>query len=87
MNYVPEPTQVEPSYTCDPQRRIDFKKYLQEQEILKAKMEKKNKRSMLQNVDIVSLTRKKEEDLFEDENMSLEEDYFDDETDDEETSR
>ena len=85
MHHIPEPKRIESSnYSWDPQRKIDFKKYLQDQEIAKAKMERRNSKQMLLNVDMASFTRSKEEDFFEDD-MSLEEDYFEEDESNEST--
>ena len=88
MHHIPEPKRIESSnYSWDPQRKIDFKKYLQDQEIAKAKMERRNSKQMLLNVDMASFTRSKEEYFFEDEDMSLEEDYFEEDESNESTWR
>lgn len=85
MNHVPKVTSVEHqttnSYSFDNQRRVDFKKYLRDQEILKAKMEKKHLRSMVENIDLASLAKNTGNNFIDD--VFEEDDYVEDETYDE----
>lgn len=85
MNHVPKVTSVEHqttnSYSFDNQRRVDFKKYLRDQEILKAKMEKKYLRSMVENIDLASLAKNTGNNFIDD--VFEEDDYVEEETYDE----
>lgn len=89
MNHAPKVTLVEHqttnAYSFDNQRQVDFKKYLRDQEILKARMERRQSRSMVQNLDLASLTRNTdnnfEDDVFEDD------DYVEEEINDPEFSK
>ncbi|XP_057364635.1 uncharacterized protein LOC130685356 [Daphnia carinata] len=89
INHVPKVTSVKHqatnSYSFDSQRRVDFKKYLRDQEILKARMEKRQLRSMTENIDLASLARNTSNPFIDD--VSEEDDYVEDENYDEECSK
>lgn len=79
MRHIYESTPAKPSsYVCDIQRRIDFKKYIQEQEILRDKIERRRANQNERNVDLSGLTRQKDDEYIDDD-MFLEKDIFDEE--------
>lgn len=79
MRHIYESTPAKPSsYVCDIQRRIDFKKYIQDQEILRDKIERRRANQNERNVDLSGLTRQKDDEYIDDD-MFLEKDIFDEE--------
>lgn len=86
MHHISEPTHARPSnYSCDVQRRIDFKKYLHAQAILRTKMERRKTLENERNVDLASFIRNR--DTFLEDDMFEEDDVIDEEVEEDELKR
>ena len=81
MNHVPKSDSVEhdSNYSVDVQRQIDFKKYLHDQEVSKAKIERRQARAMIREAELASIPDRKEYELIDEEE---DEDYIDEEIED-----
>lgn len=86
INHVPKSTSVakDSNSSLDVQRQIDFKKYLHDQEVFKAKMERRQARAMIRDAELASIPNKKEYDLVDEEE---DEDYIYEEIEDNKYSR
>lgn len=82
MNRVPKsgPVQQDSSSSSDVQRQIDFKKYLHDREVSKAKMERRQARAMIREAELATIPNKKENYFVEEEDDET--DYIDEEIED-----
>jgi hypothetical protein len=84
-NHIPKSLSVPQDSNNDSvQRQIDFKKYLHDQEVLKAKVERRQARAMIREAELTSIPDRKECYLFDEEEA---EDYIDEEIEDNTFSR
>ena len=77
----PSPSRTANTFCDDVQRRIDFKKFLREQEIMKNRLEKNRSRSQCLYIDPTELSNNDDDDDYYDE--MEEEEYYEDQVCDE----